>query len=52
MDIKNLSFKQVRWAQKLSSYHFRIDYYQDKANGATDILSCFPQKNKDKEEKL
>ena len=26
MDTKNLSFKQVRWAQKLSNYHFRIDY--------------------------
>ena len=41
MDIKSLSSKQVRWAQELSRYHFRIDYYQDKANGAADALSCF-----------
>ncbi len=26
MDTKNLSFRQVRWAQKLLKYHFRIDY--------------------------
>ena len=26
MDTKSLSFRQVRWAQKLSCYHFRIDY--------------------------
>ncbi len=26
MDTKNLSSRQVRWAQKLSRYHFRIDY--------------------------
>ena len=25
MDMKNLSFKQVRWAQELSRYHFWID---------------------------
>ncbi len=26
MDIKNLSSRQVWWAQELSRYHFRIDY--------------------------
>ncbi len=26
MDIKSLSSRQVRWAQELSRYHFRIDY--------------------------
>ena len=26
MDTKNLSFRQVQWAQKLSKYHFQIDY--------------------------
>ena len=27
MDIKNLSSRQVRWAQELSKYNFRIDYW-------------------------
>ncbi len=26
MNIKSLSFRQVRWAQELSRYHFQIDY--------------------------
>ena len=52
MDTKSLSSRQVRWAQKLSRYHFRIDYCQAKANGAANALSCFPQRNEDKEEKL
>ncbi len=26
MDMKSLSSKQVRWAQELLRYHFRIDY--------------------------
>ena len=26
MDTKILSSRQVRWAQELSKYHFRIDY--------------------------
>ena len=43
MDTKSLSFKQVRWAQELSCYHFQIDYYQGKANGAADALSQYPQ---------
>ena len=39
MDIKSLSFKQVRWAQKLFYYHFQIDYYQGKANKAVNAMS-------------
>ena len=39
MDTKSLSSRQVRWAQKLSRYHFQIDYRQGKANGAPDALS-------------
>lgn len=49
MDTKNLSCCQVRWTQELSRYYFRIDYYQGKANGVADALSCFPQR--DNEEK-
>ena len=30
MDTKSLSFCQVRWAQELFRYHFRIDYRQGK----------------------
>ena len=52
MDTKNLSSRQVRWAQELSWYHFRIDYRQGKANGAADALSRFPQRSHDEEEKL
>ena len=39
IDTKSLSFRQVCWAQKLCCYHFQIDYYQSKANRATDALS-------------
>ena len=52
MDTKNLSSRQVRWAQELSRYHFQIDYCQDKANAAVDALSRFFQKSQDKEEEL
>ena len=52
MDTKSLSSRQVRWAQELSRYHFRIDYRQGKANGAADALSRFPQRNENEEEKL
>ena len=52
MDTKSLSSRQVRWAQKLSRYHFWIDYCQGKANGAADALFRFPQRNEDEEEKL
>ena len=49
---KSLSFYQVWWAQKLSQYHFRIDYYQSKANKATDAISRFSQRNEDEDKKL
>ena len=52
MDIKSLSSRQVRWAQELCHYHFRIDYCQGKANGAADALSRFPQRSLGEEEKL
>ena len=39
MDTKSLSSRQVRWAQELSRYNFRIDSCQGKANGAADALS-------------
>ena len=52
MKTKNLSFHQVWWAQELLQYHFQINYYQGKANGAVYTLSRFPQKSDDKEEKL
>ncbi len=43
MDTKSLSSRQVRWAQELSRYHFRIDYGQGKANGVADALSRYLQ---------
>ena len=52
MDTKSLSSKQASWAQEPFRYYFRINYRQDKANGAADILSHFFQGNKNKEEKL
>ncbi len=52
MDIKSLSSRQVRWAQKLSKYHFRIDYRQHKANGAADALSRYLQRSVEEEETL
>ena len=52
MNMKSLSSRQVRWAQELSRYHFRINYRQGKANGAADALSRFPQRSQDEEEKL
>ena len=49
IDMKSPSSCQVRWAQELSKYNFRIDYCQGKVNGATDALFCFPQQdNKEK----
>ena len=50
MDTKSLSSRQVRWAQELSRYHFRIDYRQGKANGAADALSRYPQQSAEEEE--
>ena len=52
MDTKSLSSPQVRWAQELSRYHFRIDYHQGKANAAADALSRFPQRSPDEEKVL
>ena len=52
MDTKSLSSRQVRWAQELSRYHFRIDYWQGKANGAADALSQYPQRNAKEEATL
>ena len=52
MDTKSLSSRQVRWAQELSRYHFRIDYRQGKANGAADALSRYPQQSQGEEEIL
>lgn len=43
MNTKSLSSCQVWWAQELYWYHFQIDYYQGKANGAADTLSRFLQ---------
>ena len=52
IETKSLSSRQVWWTQKLSRYHFQIDYCQGKVNRAADALSLFSQRNKDKEEKL
>ena len=52
MDTKSLSSRQVCWAQKLSYYHFRIDYCQGKANGAADALFWYPQQSAEEEEAL
>ena len=52
MDTKSLSSRQVRWAQELSRYHFRIDYRQGKANGAANALSQYPQRSAEEEETL
>ena len=45
MDTKNLSFNQVHWAQEISRYHFRINYWQGKANRAADALLQYLQSN-------
>ena len=52
MDTKSLSSCQVRWAQELFCYHFRIDYRQGKANGAVDALSRFSQRSQEEEDTL
>ena len=52
MDSKSLSSRQVRWAQKLSWYHFCIDYHQGKANAVADALSRFPQRSQNKEQEF
>lgn len=45
IDSEILSSKQVCLAQKLSWYYFWIDYHRSKANGATDVLSKYSQRN-------
>ena len=52
MDTKSLSSRQVRWAQRLSWYHFYIDYQHRKANVAADALFSFPYRSKDEEAAL
>ena len=52
MDTKSFSSRQVRWAQKLSCYHFQIDCRQGKANGAIDALSRYPQQSAEEEDTL
>ena len=52
MDTKSLSSRQVRWAQELSCYHFRIDYHQGKANKAANLLSQYPQRSAEEENTL
>ena len=52
MDTKSLSSRQVRWAQELFQYHFRIDYRQGKANRAADALSRYPQRSAEEEDTL
>ena len=52
IDMKSLSFRQVRWAQELFRYYFRINYCQSKANRAADALSHYSQRSHSKEEIL
>ena len=52
MNIKSLSSRQVRWAQELFQYHFRINYRQGKANAAADALLKFPKRNQDEKDEL
>ena len=52
MDTKSSSSRQVRWAQELSRYHFRIDYRQGKANRAADALFWYPQQSAKEEDTL
>lgn len=48
MNSKSLCFGQVYWAQELFWYHFQIDFYQNKANRATDTFSRYLQQNFEK----
>ena len=52
MDTKNLSSRQVRWAQESSYYHFWIDYCQGKANGADNVLFQYLQQNAEEKNAL
>ncbi len=52
MNTKSLSSRQVRWAQELLRYYFRINYWQGKANGAANALSWYPQWSAEEEKTL
>ena len=52
MATKSLSSRQFHLAQKLSCYHFWIDYYQGKANKGTNALCRFSQRNQAEEDEL
>ncbi len=52
IDTKSLSSRQVRWAKKISWYHFWIDYRQRNANAVADVLFHFPQRSRAEEETL
>lgn len=41
IDIKNPSFCQVWWAEKLFNYYFQIYYAQDKVNTPVNAIFCF-----------
>ena len=49
MNTKNLSSRQVCWAQKLSCYYFLIDYRQGKANGTANALFWYSQQSTEEE---
>ncbi len=50
--IKSLSSRQVWWDQKLSKYHFWIDYQQDKTNRPADILFRYLQQSVEEDKTL
>ena len=50
IETKSLSSRQVRWAQKLSHYHFQINYRQSKTNEAVDALFQYPQRSDEEED--
>lgn len=45
MNMKLLSFIQVRWDQKLLKYYFWVNYYRNKANKVVDALSQYLLQN-------
>lgn len=52
MDTKSLNFRQVRLAQKLLKYNFRINYRQGKPNATADTLLRFSLRNQSKNEEF
>ncbi len=52
MDTKNPSSRQVCWTQKLSRYHFQIDYQYSKTNWAANIFTWYPQRSFKEEKTL